>query len=363
MPKSYWIVFALLTLILFGCATEGRKSIPPELENRIVFLCSEGICTINPDGTESRVIVPSDSGGPFSNAQWSPDKRRIGFTGYVDGQARVMLVESDGSNRRIFPSPKEETPDRRTRGTRRVALAPYQVNFSAWSPEGRRLSAGLFAGLDNTGTVVIMDTKGKELFRTILGAYARFCREDEIVFATSTSPFSSPENDIISLNLANGTKKNLTTGRKHTYFPPVVSPDGKRVAYTFDPLRGPGELWIMEVDGSNKRRLAGGDRDFLGRYLPIVSFSPDGSKILFVAAKLREETAALYTVDVDGANLTKITDEIVKSRGGASWSPDGTRIVFTSNKDGNDELYIVNADGSGLRRLTSNTTRDCCPDW
>lgn len=342
----------------------GDKYVPDDLRNKIAFVCSDGICTINSDGTDLKLIVPSDSGGPFSDVRWSPDKRRIGFTGHVDGQARVMLVESDGSNRRIFHLPEAGTPDSRAQKRRKVALGPYRLSFSDWSPEGQRLSTCLFGGLDDTGTILIMDTKGKELFRTVLGYYARFCGKNEIIFAASTSPFSSRENDIISLDFASGTKKNLTNDRKHTYFPPAVSPDGKRVAYTFDPVSGgSGELWIMDVNGSNKKRLAGRDSGFLGRHLPIISFSPDGSKILFLAVKIREEIGALHTIDVDGANLRKITDDIVKSRGGASWSPDAKQIVFTSRKDGNDELYIVMVDGSHLTCLTSNSAPDCCPDW
>jgi TolB protein len=46
-----------------------------------------------------------------------------------------------------------------------------------------------------------------------------------------------------------------------------------------------------------------------------------------------------------------------------AWSPDGKRLAFTSNRDGNYEIYLVNADGSGLRRLTHNPERDDYPAW
>jgi TolB protein len=47
----------------------------------------------------------------------------------------------------------------------------------------------------------------------------------------------------------------------------------------------------------------------------------------------------------------------------ASWSPDGRRLAFTSNRDGNAELYVMNRDGSGLRRLTSHPAIDTTPTW
>ena len=49
--------------------------------------------------------------------------------------------------------------------------------------------------------------------------------------------------------------------------------------------------------------------------------------------------------------------------GSFSWSPDGRRIAFVSDRDGNDEVYVINVDGSGLRNLTRNPARDGHPAW
>ncbi len=46
-----------------------------------------------------------------------------------------------------------------------------------------------------------------------------------------------------------------------------------------------------------------------------------------------------------------------------NWSPDGTEIAFTSNRDGNDEIYVMNADGSNQTRLTYNDAYDGMPAW
>ena len=47
----------------------------------------------------------------------------------------------------------------------------------------------------------------------------------------------------------------------------------------------------------------------------------------------------------------------------ASWSPDGTRILFDSTRDGNREVYVMNADGSGARNLTRNPAEDFADTW
>jgi len=66
---------------------------------------------------------------------------------------------------------------------------------------------------------------------------------------------------------------------------------------------------------------------------------------------------------VDGTGLYSVTDDFVNAVGGADWSPDEEHIIFTSNKGGNEELYIIKADGTDLKRLTNNEIKDCCPDW
>ena len=63
----------------------------------------------------------------------------------------------------------------------------------------------------------------------------------------------------------------------------------------------------------------------------------------------------------DGTNLAKLTSYEYDTATAAS--PDGSRVAFMSNRDGNWEIYIVNADGSGLTRLTTNEVRDGLPAW
>ena len=49
--------------------------------------------------------------------------------------------------------------------------------------------------------------------------------------------------------------------------------------------------------------------------------------------------------------------------GSPSWSPDGTQIAFESHRDGNGEIYVMDADGNNLRRLTSHSAGDRSPSW
>lgn len=64
----------------------------------------------------------------------------------------------------------------------------------------------------------------------------------------------------------------------------------------------------------------------------------------------------------DGSDMTQLTHNEVQD-GAPEWSPDGTRIVFVSKRDGHLELYVVNADGSNQMRVTTTVLHAIQPDW
>ncbi len=78
------------------------------------------------------------------------------------------------------------------------------------------------------------------------------------------------------------------------------------------------------------------------------SFSPDGSKVLF--ADDRDGDLEIYVVNADGTGMRALTDNDTRDFF-PSWSPDGSTIVFTSNRDGAMALYVMDADGANQRRL------------
>ena len=89
-------------------------------------------------------------------------------------------------------------------------------------------------------------------------------------------------------------------------------------------------------------------------------FSPDSSRIAFTSD--RDGDAEVYTMDVLGMNLKQLTNNSVYD-GAPDWSPSGARIAFTSNRNTNDDIYAMNADGSGQTRLTRNATAEGFAVW
>jgi dipeptidyl aminopeptidase/acylaminoacyl peptidase len=83
-------------------------------------------------------------------------------------------------------------------------------------------------------------------------------------------------------------------------------------------------------------------------------------KIAF--ASDRDGNFEIYVMNADGGGLTRLTNNPAEDTH-PTWSPDGTRLAFVSNRDGNKEIYVMGADGSGVTRLTNNSDEDLEPAW
>ena len=140
---------------------------------------------------------------------------------------------------------------------------------------------------------------------------------------------------------------------------PSWSPDGRRIAF----MSG-GEIYVMNADGSGQTRLTDNEASDGSP-----SWSPDGRRIVFSSNRDDpdpdddDRISNIYAMNADGSGQTRLTYNEGWD-GAPSWSPDGRRIAFQSDRDGGDsEIYVMNADGSGVRRLTDNDARDSAPSW
>jgi Tol biopolymer transport system component len=156
----------------------------------------------------------------------------------------------------------------------------------------------------------------------------------------------------------------------------TVSPDGRTIVFT-STKDGDLEIYTMGVDGSNVRRLTNAPGYDGGPF-----FSPDGSKIVYRAYHPTDSTELATYRDLLGRNMVRPSrmevwimnadgsgQRQVTSLGGANFAPfftpDGERIIFSSNhqnpRSRNFDLYLVNLDGSGLEQVTTNPEFDGFP--
>ncbi len=93
-------------------------------------------------------------------------------------------------------------------------------------------------------------------------------------------------------------------------------------------------------------------------------FSSEASRVIgkIAFSSDRDGNFEIYTMDADGGGQTRLTENPAEDYSPV-WSPDGSRIAFVSTRDGNAEIYVMNIDGTGQTRLTNNSASDLGPKW
>ena len=233
---------------------------------------------------------------------------RIAFSSNRDGDAEIYVMDADGGNQQNLTNNRAED------------VSP------SWSPDGKQI--------------------------------AFMSRRDGHVID------GFPTSEIYLMDADGGNPQNLTNDRNDDWYP-SWSPDGKQIAFA-SRRDGNYEIYVMDADGSNPQNLTNNPLNDRGP-----SWSPDGKQIAFASRRdghFENELAItyeIYVMDADGGNQQRLTENR-KNDWEPSWSPDGKRIAFQSDRKGdlqNFETYVMDADGGNPQRLTENRVHDKEPSW
>jgi Tol biopolymer transport system component len=163
---------------------------------------------------------------------------------------------------------------------------------------------------------------------------------------------------------------------------PTWSPNGSHIAFVrvaeVQPGRWSPEVFVANADGSDPQQLTFDvSQDNRGIVIDNPAWSPDGSRIAFSIKKTGAADCTLsdyniYVMEADGTGRVKLTEGCGGRNTEADWSPDGSKIVFTSRRDSPQdipsnqreiEIYVMGVDGTEQTRLTTHPHNDTAPKW
>ena len=172
----------------------------------------------------------------------------------------------------------------------------------------------------------------------------------------------SGNDDIWVASLDSGEELQLTTDAASDRRP-NWSPDGDWIAFDSD-RAGNRDIWIMRADGSELKQLTSSPREEL-----FASWSPDGKRIAFFS--YGSGTNELWVIDADGSNPTPVLPRLASEQAQQctfachqpAWNQRSDKLVFHSEQSGNRDIWVVNVNGTGLTRLTTDPSEDYFPSW
>ncbi|MCM8772450.1 MAG: hypothetical protein NC922_05230 [Candidatus Omnitrophica bacterium] len=198
---------------------------------------------------------------------------------------------------------------------------------------------------------------------------------DLIVFQTKIDGYADIYNEICIIKVDGTGFKRLTNDGENPVCDSHASftPDGKKIVWQRRGENDRAEIWIMNIDGTNKKNLTqvhGGPVNGPDTCETQPMISPDGTKIAFKACHNdNSQGGSIWVMNIDGSMPVKVSGNLIKCTK-HSWSPDSQWILFNSrvdyDGDGNGDksrIFKVRANATGLTMLSEDTDEDICENW
>ena len=310
----------------------------------------------------------------------------IAFISERAPQKDVWLIKPTGEETQLTSNPEDDfvqapSPDGRSllvvasweeQGIRReqlrvVALGggsavPLNVpraraRNASWSPDGKWLVAESDAqGFSDVVRLEAREGAAEERLTTAReGSFEPTVSPDGTRVAFVSSKDGDPE---VYVMRADGSEVQRITTFHAEDWGPSWSPDGQWLAFFSSREGGRERLFVVRPDGTDLRAVSGGTATGDERE---AVWSPDSQRLAFVG-RPQGGMARIWLANVAGGEPVALTDgKQVDDQ--PAWSPDGKHLVFVSERDGDVDLYLMRADGTGQTRLTTSKGADWLPRW
>ena len=262
---------------------------------------------------------------------------KLAYTSRRGGAKEIYIMDYDGNDQRSF--------------THNGALNLFPV----WAP-------------DNSKLAFVSNRTGK--WEINLHSYRDGSRLPFPIFGTFVStPALSPDGNQLLYSLRTsrgdtdifGSKLDGSDRRNVTNHPsidtsPTWSPSANQIAFVSNRNGGVGQIYVSDLDGANVRRIVkeGGDADS-------PAWSPDGKWLAFHWKPKQSDRYDIYVAEVSSGRISQITSGS-GSNESPSWAPDSRHLAFQSTRSGSSQIYIMLADRSEVRAVTSQGT-NTSPSW
>jgi Tol biopolymer transport system component/DNA-binding winged helix-turn-helix (wHTH) protein len=276
---------------------------------------------------------------------WSPDGQRLAISAKTTPfeSFRIVVVGSDSATVHQLTEPPR-----------------YEFGdvFPAYSPDGRYLAfaRGVTENLQDVFVYDFRDESIRQVTNDSTGIEGLDWMPDSrsIVFASQRQDPSG----LWMIDLDGGEPTILGPPLPRTrYESPTVSPDGRKIVYSDHGLNV--NVWrVFKPRGSQSLRSRPAVTSTYVDSNP--DLSPDGRQIAF--SSNRSGNREIWVADADGSNQTELTS-LLGSATVPRWSPDGTQILFEWRNEGQSDIYVVDSSGAAATRITESPQEDTNPRW
>lgn len=337
-PSGYrWSDFGTGDGLADTCVPEGPPDGGPSCSPLVAFTREDGLFVVKPDGTGIQSIA---TGNHETKPVWSPDGKRVAF---IRGRAGmegedIWVVNNDGTGLANLTQGIAEND-----------------NSPAWSPDGARIAFVSQRGDGTQNDLWVMNSDGSGATMLDVKSVSPMWSPDGAKLA-----YSSYKSGRLQIWVANADGSNSANVSNSTSpdTDPVWSTDGTMLAFMGTRSAAGPAIYIMNADGSNQQALAASMQNSGS---PM--WSPDSKQIAFAASPDGDQLD-VYRIDANRQNLVNLTMGVADDDQSPTWSADGTQLAIVSHRDGNDEVYRINNDGTGPLRMTmTELAAEAAPRW